>query len=114
MYIEACFGLTAVCLPSLSGALKLKGVQTMIEGFQSAFSNPSPSSLRSNRSKNNASNGDKHERLKPVRLNSLPASERPSKADTTDIEMNPLPKDPNITVTSRFDLTSEPTKPVLA
>jgi hypothetical protein len=86
----------------------------MIEGFQYAFSNPSRSSLRSNRSKNNASNGDKHERLNSVRSNSLPASERPSKADTTDIEMYPLPKDQHITVTSRVDLTSEPTKPVLA
>ena len=85
----------------------------MIEGFQSAFSNLSRSSLRSDRSRNNATNGDKHERLTSVRSNSLPASERPSQADT-DIEMYPLPKDQNITVTSRFDLTSEPAKSVVA
>ncbi|PQE14161.1 plasma membrane Pth11 protein [Rutstroemia sp. NJR-2017a BVV2] len=112
MFIEACFGLTAVCLPSLSGALNLKGVQTVIEGFQSAFSNISRSSLRSNRSRSNATNGDKHERLDSTRSHSLPASERPSQADTPDIEMYPLPKDQHITVTSRVDLTS--TKPVPA
>ncbi|PQE31318.1 integral membrane protein [Rutstroemia sp. NJR-2017a WRK4] len=112
MFIEACFGLTAVCLPSLSGALNLKGVQTVIEGFQSAFSNSSRSSLGSNRSRSHATNGDKHGRLDSARSNSVPASERPSQADTPDIGMYPLPKDQNITVTSRLDMTSESTKPV--
>ncbi|PQE29144.1 plasma membrane Pth11 protein [Rutstroemia sp. NJR-2017a BBW] len=112
MFIEACFGLTAVCLTSLSSALNLKGVQTVIEGFQSAFSNISRSSLGSNRSRSHATNGDKHERLDSARSNSVPASERPSQADTPDIEMYPLPKDQNITVTSRLDMTSESTKPV--
>ncbi|ESZ96821.1 plasma membrane protein Pth11-like protein [Sclerotinia borealis F-4128] len=115
MYIEACFGLTAVCLPSLSGALKLKGVQTMMEGFSIAFSNLSRSSMRSNRSRSNRSrsnesSGDKHERLNSVHSHSVPASERPSHADATDIEMNPLPRDQEIKVTKRFDLDSEPTK----
>jgi hypothetical protein len=84
----------------------------VIEGFQSAFSNISRSSLRSNRSRSNETNGNKHERLDSARSNLVPASERPSQADTPDIEMYPLPKDQHITVTSRVDLTSESTKPV--
>jgi hypothetical protein len=84
----------------------------VIEGFQSAFSNISRSSLGSNCSRSHATNGDKHERLDSAHSNSVPASERPSQADTPDIEMYPLPKDQNITVTSRLDMTSESTKPV--
>ncbi|CAG8971838.1 hypothetical protein HYALB_00001949 [Hymenoscyphus albidus] len=47
LYNEACFALTAVCLPSLSGAIKVKGVQTMVEGFNEASSNISRSSIES-------------------------------------------------------------------
>jgi hypothetical protein len=38
MYNEASFTLTAVYLPSLSGAFKLKGVQVFMDGFTAAFS----------------------------------------------------------------------------
>lgn len=47
MYNEACFALCAICLPTLAGALKLKGVQAIIEGFSTVFSNLSRRSFRS-------------------------------------------------------------------
>ena len=39
MFIEACFALCTICLPTLStGALKLKGVQNLVAGFSLIFS----------------------------------------------------------------------------
>ena len=43
MFLEACFGLCAICLPSLSGIFKLKSVQTLIAGFSSMLSDLSSS-----------------------------------------------------------------------
>ncbi|OCL06358.1 hypothetical protein AOQ84DRAFT_378689 [Glonium stellatum] len=111
MYIEACFALCAVCLPSLSGALKLKGVQNLIDGFSAAFSNISRSSLRSRGSNNSAK---KHERLNSAhsenphsRSGSEHNSQFASRAETErDLEMYPLPKDKVITVTSRIEQNS--------
>ncbi|CAG8960682.1 hypothetical protein HYFRA_00013450 [Hymenoscyphus fraxineus] len=97
LYHEACFALTAVCLPSLSGALKLKGVQNMVEGFNEAFSNLSRSSLRSRKSNKDLAATKNHERLE---------SARPSDGDI-DIELAhyplPLPDSKKITVTNEID-----------
>ena len=59
MYIEACFGLIAISLPSLSGAFKLKGVQTMVAGFTDMLSNLSLSSGRSRQAGIEEPNGGK-------------------------------------------------------
>ena len=51
MIIEVGFALCAVCLPSFAGALKLKAVQSLVNGISSVFSslsNRSDVSLRSN------------------------------------------------------------------
>ena len=51
MIIEVGFALCAVCLPSFSGALRLKAVQDLVNGISSIFSslsNRSGVSLRSN------------------------------------------------------------------
>ncbi|KAJ4287626.1 hypothetical protein N0V90_012329 [Kalmusia sp. IMI 367209] len=92
IYIEACFALCAVCLPSLSGMFKLKEVQNMIEGFSIALSNLSRGSLGSRRSRESrqsrTSSGRhrrEHERL---------GSKRPSE-DDTDLVFDPRVRDGN-------------------
>jgi hypothetical protein len=69
MYIEACFALCAVCLPSLSGMFKLKQVQNLIDGFSVALSNISLGSLGSRgsrgsrQSRNSSARNRQHEHL---------------------------------------------------
>ena len=55
MFLEAAFGLCAICLPALSGLLKLKSVQWLVAGFASMISSISShmshNSSRSHRSR---------------------------------------------------------------
>ena len=96
MYLEACFALTAVCLPSLSGGFKLKGVQTLIAGFSAVFS--SRSRTTSARSKDNRT----HERL-DSEVSKQPLSEQGSQTDI-DLEMYPVSQD-NIVVSKTIKQT---------
>ncbi|PVH98562.1 hypothetical protein DM02DRAFT_673339 [Periconia macrospinosa] len=86
IYIEACFALCAVCLPSLAGMFKLREVQNMIEGFSMARSNLSRGSLRSHGSRGpGRSRTRDHERL---------GSHRPS-ADDIESMFDPRGHDGN-------------------
>ena len=49
---EVGFGLCAICLPTLSGALRLQAMQPIVKGFNSLVSNISRVSLRSGSSRN--------------------------------------------------------------
>jgi hypothetical protein len=105
MYNEASFALIAVCLPSLSGAFKLKGVQIFVDGFTAAFSNLSLSSIKSRGSHKSASKS--HERLGSIhsgRKSSIPNSERPSHGGSDiHLEEYPISHANGIIVTSQVD-----------
>lgn len=112
MYLEACFGLLSVCLPALFGALKLKGVQTFIDGFSMILSNLSRASVRSRGSgsperRGNGSlerRGSSQSRLTPDDPVLVPKLNQDSITNVeAGIELSPFPKQTDILVTNSVD-----------
>ncbi|KAH8701529.1 hypothetical protein BGW36DRAFT_423841 [Talaromyces proteolyticus] len=95
MYIEACFALTAICLPSLSGIRKNRAIKNLIEGFRSVFS----SNSRGSGSRIAADGINSREAPEDISICfEEPLSQPTSSAepisivDDADLEMQPLPK----------------------
>ena len=109
MYNEACFALVAICLPTLSGALKLRGVQRLVGGFSTIFSNMSQRFCKSNKS---ARSRKTHGRLGSSHSQALaltPANGYLSNnyaEGNSNIEMGYVISNDGITVTSTFEQES--------
>ena len=95
---EAGFGICAICLPTLAGSLKLKGVQTIMRGFQSLFSftNRSRKSLRASKHQQTGSQGSNS---KIVIHGSRPSD------SLYDVEMQPVRSENDIHVTNAIETT---------
>ncbi|MCJ1404740.1 hypothetical protein MMC11_007966 [Xylographa trunciseda] len=106
MIIEVGFGLCAICLPSLSGILKVKAIQNLITGFTSIFSS---------RFSHSHSSIATHPTAKQHRLGSFSDSERAGfaseggTASCHSFEMRRVQNqvDGGIRVTTDVDLSAE-------
>ncbi|KAF2237741.1 hypothetical protein EV356DRAFT_529673 [Viridothelium virens] len=93
MIIKSGFGLCAICLPSLAGLFKVKGVQNMINSIRSTFSLSSRGSRRSDKPTR-----ERRQRMDSQSSESQIVSDHGSEAKGQNIEyeMHPLPQKPVI------------------
>ena len=105
MAIEAGFGLCAICLPTLAGVLKLKGLRSFLNGFQSFFS-----SLRDNSQDNLFGATDKTYGAESLNSEShlhTTAHGFQPKENSYDLELQSLPSDNRIGGTNSIEQKRE-------
>lgn len=102
--VEAGFGLTAACLPTLYGLFRTKALESIVRSVRSIVSlGSSPAgSQGSRRSRGLSYKGDASHGSTTSHAEILPSNSQ-------DVELEPLPKANQIRVQKTFDSSDEPT-----